>query len=94
MSDIVAEGDSLNEVKVEIKHRADGTGNTGDLNGVGHAGTVVVAFRLQEHLGFVHQAAECLTVDDAVDIPLIAGTHILFPVFLRIGSALALISKR
>ena len=47
----------------------DGAGDAGDLQGVGHAGAVVVPLRLKEHLGLVLQPPESLGVDDPVRCP-------------------------
>ena len=46
----------------------------------------MVTLRLEKDLGLVHQPAECLAVNDPVNIPLIAGTHILFPGFFLPGT--------
>ena len=87
MAQIMTQGDGFGQIFVKPKGSGNGAGNAADLDGMGHTGTVVVAFRLQEHLGFVHQAAKRFAVDDAVRIPLIAGTDIAFSV--GIGTAFA-----
>ena len=53
----------------------------------------MVAFRLQKHLCLVHQAAESLGVDNAVDIPLVAGSYILKFVIFLTDAAFAFIRK-
>jgi hypothetical protein len=60
---------------------------------MGQAGAVMVTLRLQKHLGFMHQPAEGFTMDDSVNIPLIAGAHILFPIRFKPGTALARVGK-
>ena len=79
---VVAQGGGLGQVLVEAQAPGDGPGDAGDLQGVGHAGAVVVPLGLEKDLGLVHQPPEGLTVDDAVDVPLKTGAQralLLFP---------------
>ena len=66
VSEVVAEGDGLGEVLIEHERAGDGARDAGDFEGVGEAGAVVVAFRLEEDLGLVLEASEALAVDDSV----------------------------
>ena len=93
MAQIVAHTNGLRQIFIESQCPCNGAGNAGNLQGVGHAGAVVIALRLQKNLRLVHQTAEGFAVDNAVNIPLIAGAHIFLPVFFETGAALALIRK-
>ena len=69
----MAQGDGLRQVLIQSEGPGDGAGDAADLQGVGHAGAVVVPLGLKKHLGLVLEAAERLTVHDAVCVPLKAG---------------------
>ena len=88
VAQIVAQGRGFHQILVEPESPGNGAGNAADLQGVGHAGAVVVALGLEKHLGLVHQPPEGFGVDNAVGIPLVAGAHValLFPV----GASLSL----
>ena len=60
---------------------------------MGHAGAVVVALGLQKHLSLVHQPAEGLAVDDAVNVPLVAGAHVFLPGFFISWTPLAFVRE-
>ena len=75
VAQIVAQSGGLGQVLVEPQPPGDGPGDAGDLQRVGHAGTVVVALRLQKYLGLVLEPAERFAVYDAVNVPLKAGAH-------------------
>ena len=77
MAEIMAEGDGLDEVLVQAKCLAEGTGNLADLQGVREARTVVVSLRCDEDLRFMLEAAEGLTVDDTVTITLEARAYVV-----------------
>ena len=93
MSQVMAHGNGFRQVFVEAKGTGNGGGNPGNLQSVGHAGTVVVAFRLQKHLGLVHETAEGLGMHYPVNIPLITGAHIPVPFFFHPWTACGLIRK-
>ena len=78
MAQVMAHGTGFCQVLVQIQRPCHGPGDPGHLQGVGHTGAVVVAFRLQKHLGLMHQPAKGLTMYDPVGIPLVAGPHIVF----------------
>ena len=46
VAQVVAQGDGLGQVLVQPQGPRDGPGDAGDLQGVGHAGAVVVPLRL------------------------------------------------
>ena len=77
MAEIMAQGDGLDEVLVQPKCLAEGTGDLTDLQGMGEARTVVVSLRCDEDLRFMLEAAEGLTVDDAVTITLETRAYIV-----------------
>ena len=85
MAQVVAHGNGLRQVLVEAQGPGNGAGDPGDLQGMGHAGAVVVSLRLQKDLGLVHQAAKGLAVHNSVNVPLVAGAHVLLPVRLLPG---------
>ena len=93
MAQIMAHGNGFRQIFIEAQGPGDGGCNPGDLQSMGHAGAVMIALRLQKHLGFVHQAAEGFAVDNPVNIPLITGAHIPLPVFLKPGTACGSVRK-
>ena len=93
VAQIVTHGDGFRQIFIQSQSPGDGGSDSRHLQSMGHAGTVMVTFRPQKYLGLVHQAAEGFGMDDPVDIPLIAGTHILLPVLITKGTAPALVGK-
>ena len=93
MTQIMAHGDCFRQVFIQAQRPGDGARDAGDFKGMGHAGAVMIALRLQKHLSLVHQTAESLAVDNAVNIPLIAGTHVLLPGLFVPGAAPAFVRK-
>ena len=93
MAQVVAHSDCLRQVFIQTQRTGDGAGNAGHLQRVGHTGAVMVAFRLEKDLCLVHQAAESLGVDNAVDIPLVAGSYILKFVIFLTDAAFAFVGK-
>ena len=93
MTQVMAQGNSLSQIFIQRQGPGDGSCDPGNLNGVGHAGAVMVTLRPQKHLGFVHQPAKRLAVNNSVRIPLIAGAHIHFFHDIAHRAALALVSK-
>ena len=85
----MAQGDGLGEVLVEAQGPGDGAGDLVDLQRVGQAGAVVVAFGRQEHLGLLFETPEGFAVDDAVPVPLIAGAQGAFLFRHKAAAALA-----
>ena len=77
VAQIMPHGDGLGQILVQAQGTGHGAGNPGHLQGVGHAGTVVISFRAEKHLGFVHQTPEGFAVYDAVVVPLEAGAYII-----------------
>ena len=73
MAQVVAQGDGLRQVLVEIQSPGNGAGYLSNLQGVGEAGDVMVAQRRDEDLGLVFEAAKSLTVDDAIPVALELG---------------------
>ena len=90
---VMPHGNGLCQILVQSQRPGHGAGNAGHFQRVGHAGAVVVSLRAEEHLGFVHQAAECLAVDNAVVIPLEAGAHIVLHRLLLTGATGGLVGK-
>ena len=70
VAQIVAQADGLRQILVQPEGPRHGARQTGDLQGVGQAGAVVVSLRLEKDLGLVLETAKGLGVGAAVDIPL------------------------
>ncbi len=68
MAEIVRERDGLHQILVQPEAAGDGASDLRDFQGVGEAGAVVVAFGVDENLGFVLQAAERFRVQDTVAV--------------------------
>ncbi len=77
MAEVSGEGDGLGEVFVEAEGAAEGAGEGGDLNGMGEAGTDVVAGTVQWDLGFVFEATKSGAVNDALAVSLKFGAEIV-----------------
>ena len=75
VAEIVAQGGGLGEILIEAQGAGHGAGDLGDLQGMGQAGAVVIPRGGEEHLGLIHEAAEGLTVDDAVTVALELAPH-------------------
>jgi hypothetical protein len=73
--EIVAEADRLDQVLVERQRARHRARDRGDLQGVGQAGSIVVAEWRYEHLRLVRQAAKRLAVHDPVPIALEGGAQ-------------------
>jgi len=73
VADVMGEGDGFDEVFIQAEGAADGAGDLGDFEGVGEAGSVVIAGG-DEDLGFVLEPAEGFAVEDAVPVALEAGS--------------------
>jgi len=68
VADVMAQGDGLNEILVEMEETADGSCNTRDqLNMQNPMGDVVIGDQAED-LGFVYIAGVCLGVENAVGV--------------------------
>ena len=77
MAEISGEGDGLGEVFVEAEGAAKGAGEGGDLDGMGEAGTDVIAGAVEWDLGFVLEATKSGAVNDAFAVSLEFGTEVV-----------------
>ena len=77
MTEIPGEGDGLGEVFVEAEGAAEGAGEGGDLDGMGEAGTDVVAGAVEWNLGFVFEATKSGAVNDAFAVSLEFGAEVV-----------------
>ena len=93
VAQVVAHGDGFCQIFVESQRPGHGPGNPGHLQGVGHAGAVVVSLGAEEYLGLVHQTAKCFAVNDSVVVALVTGSHIVLTEKLLPGTAGALVGK-
>lgn len=77
MTEIPGEGDGLGEVFVEAEGAAKGAGEGGDLDGMGEAGTDVIAGAVEWDLGFVLEATKSGAVNDAFAVSLEFGAKVV-----------------
>src|SRR5579871_5562043 len=70
MADVVHQGESFDQVNIEIKLRGDGAGNLRHFDGVSQAIAEVVGKAAGEDLSFGFQTAKGAGVDDAVAVAL------------------------
>jgi hypothetical protein len=70
MPHVVPQSDRLDEVFVQTQRPRDSTGDGRGLERVRHACSVVVAGRIDEHLGLALEAPERLRMQDAVAVTL------------------------
>ena len=77
MPEIAGEGDGLGEVFVEAEGAAERAGERGDLDGMGEAGTDVVAGAVEWDLGFVFEATKSGAVNDAFAVSLEFGAEVV-----------------
>jgi len=85
VTEISGQGDGLGEIFVEAEGTAEGTGEGGDLDGVGQAGTDVIAGAVERDLGFVFEATKSGTVNDAFAVSLKFGAEVVR--FFRVFAA-------
>ena len=64
VAQVMAEGDGLRQILVQTERPGNGAGDLGDLQRVREPCAEVVAFRRQEHLRLVRQAAEQMCIRD------------------------------
>ena len=67
------QGDRLDQIFVQRQGSPDGPRDLTHFEGVRHAGSIVVALRINKNLGLVFQAAERLGMQDSVTIALESG---------------------
>ena len=72
VAEVVPQGDGLSQVLVEAKRTGDGARNLSDLEGVGEARPIVVAFGGEKDLRLVGEAPEALAVENPVPVALVA----------------------
>jgi hypothetical protein len=68
VSKVVRQGDGLSEVRLQAEGRGDGPCDLGHLEGMGQAGTVVIALMGDEDLGLLLQTPEGRGVNDPVPV--------------------------
>ena len=76
VAQVVAQRDGLGQILIEPQRAGYGPGDARDLEGVGQAGAVVVALRLQKDLGLVLEAPEGLAMGYAIHVALEAGAYL------------------
>src|SRR5699024_2676719 len=70
MSQVMGQGNGLDQIFIDLQHTRHGTGDLGHLKTVCEAGAEQIAFVVDEHLSLVFQQPECLAMHDAVTIAL------------------------
>ena len=76
MPQIMSQSNGLRQLLVEPQRFGNRPGNLGNLQGMGQSCPVMIPHRGQKHLGFMLQAAKCLTMQNPIPIPLISRTDI------------------
>ena len=88
MSQVVTQGDGLHQVLIQPEGPGHGAANLRHLQGVGHAGAVMVAPGSNVNLCFMFQAAEGIAMEYPVPVPLEIGAQrilLLLPVPAGVG---------
>jgi hypothetical protein len=75
MSQVMAQGNCLGQILIQIESTAYGAGYLGNLQGMCEPGYVMVPLRSNEDLCLVFEATESFGVDDTVTVTLKCGTH-------------------
>jgi hypothetical protein len=70
VTEVAGEGNGLGQVFIQAEGATKGTGEGSDFDGVGEAGTDVIARAVQGKLGFIFERAKCGTVNDPFAITL------------------------
>src|SRR5690625_1291895 len=70
MAEIMGQRHCLCQILVQVERTRNGACNLRHFEGMGEAGTIVVAFVVHKDLGLVLQLAEGASVDDPVPIAL------------------------
>ncbi len=73
MPQIMAQGNSLDQIRVQAKDAPNGVGNIVNRNDMLHTGADVVVLRIEEHLSFVAHATEVHGKNNTPDIPFKTG---------------------
>ena len=71
MAQVVRKADGLYKRFVEMQRTCDGAGYLRDLERMRQAGSVQIAFVINEDLGFVDEPAECRGMDNPIAIALV-----------------------
>jgi hypothetical protein len=88
MPEVAGEGDGFSQVLIERKRTAEGAGQGGDFNRVSKTGADMIPGAVEGDLGFVFEATEGGTVNDAFAVPLEFRAEIVG--FLRVFPTQAL----
>jgi len=75
MAEIVAQGNRLGKILVELQRPSHGSGNLADFKGVGKTGAVMIPFWSEKDLSFVFKSAECLAVQNPIAVNLENRAH-------------------
>jgi hypothetical protein len=75
MSQVMGKGDGLCQVFVQAECPRDGSADRSDFDRMGEAGAVMIPLAVEEDLGLAIQASEGGAMDDAVAVPLVAGSE-------------------
>jgi hypothetical protein len=70
MAGVVAESDRFDEILVELESTGDDARNGSRLERMGHSRSVMVAFRVDEHLRLAFEPPEGLRMHEAIAVPL------------------------
>jgi hypothetical protein len=70
MAEIVGKGQGFGQILVKIEGSGESPRNLGDFKRVSQPGSVVIAFVIEKHLGFLLQSAKSRRMDNAVAVAL------------------------
>jgi hypothetical protein len=85
MTQVMRQSYSFRKVFIKLKGFTNRTGNLRDFKGVGKTSSVIIAFMVDEYLGFIFQPSECRCVDDSIAVSLKPGSVLMF-LFLMLAS--------
>ena len=75
MTNVMSQRDGFNEVFVESERAADRSRHLCNFQRVSESSPVVIALRIDEHLGLVLESTKALGVQDSIPITLVNGAH-------------------
>ena len=78
MTQVMRQSYSFRKVFIKLKGFTNRTGNLRDFKGVGKTSSVIIAFMVDEYLGFIFQPSECRCVDDSIAVSLKPSPNLMF----------------
>jgi hypothetical protein len=75
MSQVMGKGDGFRKVFIQTECPCDRSADRSNLDRMGESGAVMIPLAVKEDLGLAIQASEGGAVDNAVAVPLVAGSE-------------------